>query len=83
MRRELVRSEGRTLAFSGAVLRRIVLGTCPRQRSKPVIVLRPYEGRAPGRPRKVNYLERLKRYMPRALSAARRRELDEADRAER
>lgn len=50
---------------------------------RPVIVLRPYDVRSARRPRKVNYFERLKQYMPRALSAKRRRALDEADRAER
>ncbi len=52
-------------------------------RGRPVIVLRPYAARRrrPGAP--IDYYARLLRRMPRPLSAAERRALDEADRAER
>ena len=52
-------------------------------RGRPVVVLRNYDARATGKIPPVAYYARLRRRMPKALSKAGRRALDEADRAER
>ena len=52
-------------------------------RGVPVIVLRPFEAKPRRRQGKVDYYARLKRRMPRPLSAAARAALDEADRGDR
>lgn len=52
-------------------------------RGRPVIVLRPYEERVTQRGAPVDYYARLRRRMPRPITSAARRALDEADRGER
>ncbi len=52
-------------------------------RGKPVVVLRNYDARSEGAIATVAYYERLRRRMPKRLSKAGQRALDEADRAER
>lgn len=52
-------------------------------RGRPVILLRPYHERAGRRPVRIDYYARLRQRMPRALTAAARRAVDEADRGER
>jgi antitoxin (DNA-binding transcriptional repressor) of toxin-antitoxin stability system len=51
-------------------------------RGRPVILLRPYSERAAPRGTRVDYYARLRRRMPKALTARARRALDEADRGE-
>jgi prevent-host-death family protein len=53
------------------------------EHGEPVFVLRPYREPQGTDPPPVDYYERLRSRMPRRLSAARRRALDEADRGER
>jgi antitoxin (DNA-binding transcriptional repressor) of toxin-antitoxin stability system len=52
-------------------------------RGRPVMLLQPYHESAVRRGKRVDYYARLRRRMPRSLSAASRRELHEADRDER
>jgi antitoxin (DNA-binding transcriptional repressor) of toxin-antitoxin stability system len=52
-------------------------------RGRPVMLLQPYQERVSRRISRVDYYARLRRRMPRPLTAAARRRLDEADRAER
>jgi antitoxin (DNA-binding transcriptional repressor) of toxin-antitoxin stability system len=52
-------------------------------RGRPVIVLQVYRPPVKGKERAVDYLARLKRRMPKPISAAARHGLDEEDRAER
>jgi antitoxin (DNA-binding transcriptional repressor) of toxin-antitoxin stability system len=52
-------------------------------RGRPVITLRMYDEGRKARPTTVDYYARLRRRMPKPLSAKARRKLDEADRAER
>lgn len=52
-------------------------------RGRPVIVLRAYEEQPASRRRPVHYWDRLRRRMPRPLTAATRRALDEVNRGER
>jgi len=52
-------------------------------RGRPVLLLRPYDKRDNRRPKPIDYYERLRRRMPRRLSDAAVRELDEANRGER
>ena len=52
-------------------------------RGRPVILLQPYEERSVRARRPIDYYARLRRLMPRPMSAASRRALDEANRGER
>jgi antitoxin (DNA-binding transcriptional repressor) of toxin-antitoxin stability system len=52
-------------------------------RGKPVVLLRNFDARAEGVVPEVAYYERLRRRMPKRLSAAGRRALDAEDRGER
>jgi len=52
-------------------------------RGRPVILLQPYHERVVRRSTRVDYYARLRQRMPKPLTAAARRALDEADRAER
>ncbi|MBI2896289.1 MAG: type II toxin-antitoxin system prevent-host-death family antitoxin [Deltaproteobacteria bacterium] len=52
-------------------------------RGRPVVVLRPYEERPVARGGALDYWARLRRRMPRPLTAGVRRALDEASRGER
>ena len=52
-------------------------------RGRPVLILRPFDSRPRKSPKKFDYYGRLRRRMPRRLSAAALRELDEANRGER
>lgn len=52
-------------------------------RGRPVITLRMYEAKPKSAPPGVDYYARLRRRMPKPLSSAARRQLDEADRGER
>lgn len=52
-------------------------------RGRPVMLLQPYQERAARRRAPVDYYARLKRRMPKPLTAAARRALHEADREER
>ena len=52
-------------------------------RGRPVMLLQPYRERVVRRGVRVDYFARLRRRMPKPLSAAARRALDEADRGER
>jgi antitoxin (DNA-binding transcriptional repressor) of toxin-antitoxin stability system len=52
-------------------------------RGRPTMVLHLYQQSKVKRPPRLDYLERLRSYMPRPLSARARRALDEADRGER
>jgi antitoxin (DNA-binding transcriptional repressor) of toxin-antitoxin stability system len=52
-------------------------------RGRPVILMQPYHERVVGGRTDIDYYARLRRRMPRALTAHARRALDEADRGER
>lgn len=52
-------------------------------RGRPIIVLRPYDEGRVRRSGAVDYYARLRRRMPKPLTAAQRAALDESDRAER
>jgi antitoxin (DNA-binding transcriptional repressor) of toxin-antitoxin stability system len=52
-------------------------------RGRPIMLLRAYEERKSGRFPRIDYYARLRRRMPRRISDAALRELDEASRAER
>jgi antitoxin (DNA-binding transcriptional repressor) of toxin-antitoxin stability system len=52
-------------------------------RGRPVIVLHTYQLPRSKRRARVDYWERLRRYMPRAMTAGARRALDEANRGDR
>jgi antitoxin (DNA-binding transcriptional repressor) of toxin-antitoxin stability system len=52
-------------------------------RGQPVVVLRPYAPPPRATAKALDYYARLRRRMPRPLSAKARRELDEANRGER
>jgi antitoxin (DNA-binding transcriptional repressor) of toxin-antitoxin stability system len=52
-------------------------------RGQPIVVLRAYEPRAPRSTRDIDYLARLRQRMPKPLTRAARRGLDEAERDER
>jgi len=52
-------------------------------RGRPVILLQPYHERVAQRGARIDYYARLRRRMPKPLTAAARRALDEADRGER
>lgn len=52
-------------------------------RGKPVVLLRTYDGSTAQRSAPVNYYGRLRQRMPKRLTQAQRRALDEADRGER
>jgi len=52
-------------------------------RGRPIILLQPYHERVAQRGTRVDYYARLRHRMPKPLTAAARRALDEADRAER
>jgi antitoxin (DNA-binding transcriptional repressor) of toxin-antitoxin stability system len=52
-------------------------------RGRPIILLRPYRGRANRRAAPVDYYARLRHRMPQPLTVASRRALDEADRGDR
>ena len=50
---------------------------------RPVAVLRPFQAASAQRPEPLDYYARLRQRMPRPISSAARRSLDEADRGER
>jgi antitoxin (DNA-binding transcriptional repressor) of toxin-antitoxin stability system len=52
-------------------------------RGRPIILLQPYSERVGRRATRIDYLGRLKRRMPKPLTAFARRALDDADRGER
>ena len=52
-------------------------------RGRPVIVLRPFDTAAAERRVPVDYWARLRRRMPKPMTAGARKQLDEADRGER
>ena len=52
-------------------------------RGRPVILLQPYNERVAQRGTRIDYYARLRRRMPKPLTAAARRRLHEADRGER
>ena len=52
-------------------------------RERPVILLQPYHERVAQRGARIDYYARLRRRMPKPLTAAARRRLHEADRGER
>ena len=52
-------------------------------RGRPVILLQPYQERAPRRGARVDYYARLRRRMPEPSSASARQALDEVNRGER
>jgi antitoxin (DNA-binding transcriptional repressor) of toxin-antitoxin stability system len=52
-------------------------------RGRPIILLRPYHERVARRGTRVDYYARLRRRMPKPLTADARRALDEANRGER
>jgi antitoxin (DNA-binding transcriptional repressor) of toxin-antitoxin stability system len=52
-------------------------------RGRPVILLQPYSERVAQRGTRIDYYARLRRRMPKALTAAARRVLDQADCGER
>jgi antitoxin (DNA-binding transcriptional repressor) of toxin-antitoxin stability system len=52
-------------------------------RGRPIILLQPYSEQVARRGTRVDYYARLRRRMPKPLTAIARRALDEADRGER